>query len=169
MNKRLLILKSKLRHLLISSLLLVVSCQNNSIGYIKDDSANDTMSVFILKVIDGDTYKVKAGNKIFKVRLLHVDCPEKREYLGKVAKLRAFNLCNNKWVKLVHKSKYDRYKRLLAEVYLDDSININQLLTREGLARHFKKYSDNHIYDSLEMIAKKEELGIWDKKYGNYK
>jgi endonuclease YncB( thermonuclease family) len=40
---------------------------------------------------------------------------------------------------------------------------VNKELVNNGLAWHFKKYSDNHEYAELEVIARNNLIGIWSK------
>jgi endonuclease YncB( thermonuclease family) len=61
----------------------------------------------------------------------------------------------------VHDNEFDRYGRLIGEVFLPDGKNLNKMLVQAGLAVHFKKYSDSEEYAQLEIIAQKERRGIW--------
>ncbi|MGP1500906.1 MAG: thermonuclease family protein [Bergeyella cardium] len=114
----------------------------------------------VVGVKDGDTFKVLIKGKEVSVRLLHIDCPEKKQAFGKRAKQKVSDLCFGKEVKLVARSKTDRYKRLLAEVYVDD-LCVNKELVRLGLAWHFKRYSNDKSYAHLENEARKNKVGLW--------
>jgi micrococcal nuclease len=99
--------------------------------------------------------------KNIRIRLLHVDCPEKDEPFYQVAKQYTAQLCFQKKVKIIHNNKYDRYGRLLAEVVLPDGRILNQELVKAGYAKHFKKYSSSSRYGQLEVLARSRKLGIW--------
>ena len=57
-------------------------------------------------------------------------------------------MCFGSYITLIvnEKNKLDRNKRLIAEIILDDGRNLNKELVKNGLAWHFKKYSDNYEY-----------------------
>jgi endonuclease YncB( thermonuclease family) len=122
-----------------------------------------TISYKVIGIKDGDTFVVLMNGKEQVIRLDHIDCPEKKQPFGTKAKLFASDLCFGEFVYLKHKNKYDRYKRLLAEVILTDGVNVNQELVRNGLAWHFKKYSKNPYYAALEIKAKNNRVGIWSE------
>lgn len=115
----------------------------------------------VVGVKDGDTFVVLIDNKEQVVRLEHIDCPEKKQAFGSKAKQIASDLCFGQYVQLKHKYKYDRNKRLIAEVILKNGVNVNKELVKKGLAWHFKKYSDNLDYAKLEIKARKLRVGVW--------
>jgi endonuclease YncB( thermonuclease family) len=114
----------------------------------------------VIHVIDGDTYTVLYNKTKLKIRSAHIDCPENNTPYHKEAKIFAKQRIHRKKVKIVPIGAVDRYKRIVAEVYYDE-INLNKELIRNGLAFHFKKYSQNSIYDSLEIEARKQRLNVW--------
>ena len=59
--------------------------------------------------------------------------------------------------------KKDRYNRIIAEIILQDDTNLNKELVKNGLAWHFKKYSDNQEYSELEISARDKKIGIWSE------
>lgn len=119
----------------------------------------------IVGISDGDTFKVLyQGKKEIKVRLNHIDAPEKGQPYANTAKKYASDLCFGKEVKIIRQKKKDRYKRIIAEVFLDN-VNINKELVREGYAWHFKKYSSSQEYAQIEMEARKNRKGLWQDKH----
>ncbi|MBP6182918.1 thermonuclease family protein [Flavobacterium sp.] len=98
------------------------------------------------------------------VRFAHIDCPEKKQPYGKTAKYFVSDNCLGKNVKIIHNNNYDRYKRLIAEVILEDGTNLNKELIKQGLAWHFKKYSDVKEYSELENEAKINKIGLWSEQ-----
>ena len=97
------------------------------------------------------------------VRLAHIDCPEKKQPFGNKAKQFASDLCFGKNVTLINDNKFDRNKRLITEIFLLDGTNVNKELVKNGLAWHFKKYSDNKEYAQLEIEAQKNRIGLWSE------
>ena len=131
-------------------------------------------------VYDGDTLEV---SNVGKVRLLGIDTPEYKDssrdsfYMKRFAipraRLRAisrrakqFNIdyAKGKIVSLESDAtRYDKYGRLLAYVYLPDQQLLNQLLVQQGLATVFRRFDfgmKDHFLD-LEADARKNQLGLW--------
>ncbi|HTN44900.1 MAG TPA: thermonuclease family protein [Flavipsychrobacter sp.] len=118
----------------------------------------------VTAIKDGDTFVILKEGKEQVIRLAHIDCPEKKQAFGSKARQYASQLCFGKYVTLKGNNKYDRNKRLIAEVFLEDGTNINKELVKAGLAWHFKKYSNDMTYAVLEEKARKRQIGIWSEK-----
>jgi micrococcal nuclease len=129
-----------------------------------EETTNEANGYKVIGVKDGDTFVVLIDEKEQVIRLDHIDCPEKKQPFGQKAKKFASDLCFGKNVQLKHYNKYDKYKRLIAEVILNNGININKELVSNGLAWHFKKYSKDKDYADLELRARKIKLGLWADK-----
>ncbi|GGI23281.1 thermonuclease family protein [Pedobacter mendelii] len=116
----------------------------------------------VIRIIDGDTMEVLYKHAPVKVRLAHIDCPEKRgsQPFGNNAKKALSDLCFGQMVN-VKGEKYDRYKRLIAVVINKKKQIINQEMIRQGMAWHFKKYSSDKLYAKLEIIAREKKVGLW--------
>jgi len=127
---------------------------------------NTTPDVFkakVVKVRDGDTVEVLYRKTIVVIRLEHVDCPERKQPYYKRAKKFATEFCVGKRVKIVSKGKYDRYKRLIAEVVYKKK-KLNQELVKYGYALHYKKYSKSQVYANLENEAHTAKIGMWSQE-----
>lgn len=118
----------------------------------------------VVAVKDGDTYEILYEGKAVKVRLEHIDCPEKGQPFGKAAKEYASELCYGKIARVESHGKTDRYQRLIAEVYIDQTC-VNKDLLENGLAWHYTKYSKDAEYAKLEEEARKFERGLWADHY----
>lgn len=118
----------------------------------------------VIKVKDGDTIVVLIDNQELSIRLNHIDCPEKKQPFGTKAKQFVSDACFGEKVSLVHRNKYDRYGRLIAEVILPNGKNLNKELVRNGLAWHFIKYSTDMEYAQLELSAREKKINIWQEK-----
>ena len=126
------------------------------------------------RVLDGDTVVISGGER---VRYIGVDTPEiyhsqrpnrPGQWYSREAK--AFNerLVEGKPVRLEFDAeRRDKYKRLLAYVYLEDGTFVNAELVRQGYARILTippnvKYAD--LFLKYEREARLAGRGLWGKK-----
>ncbi len=129
----------------------------------------------ITKVIDGDTIEVENGEENYKVRLIGINTPESVdprrpvECFGREASNYAKKNFLNESVQMEldsTQSKYDKYGRLLAYVYLSDGQMINKKLISEGYAYEYtydNAYKYQKDFKELQRFAKAEERGLWNK------
>lgn len=125
----------------------------------------------VIGIQDGDTIELKfiytnkkAGRRNglpLRIRLLHVNSPERGKPYYKIAKQFTSDKCFRKKVQIRHAGNFDKYGRLLGEVVLPDGKVLNKELVKEGLAVHYKKYSSSTEYANLETQAQKKKIGIW--------
>ncbi len=122
----------------------------------------------VTKVSDGDTITIyltgKQGQKV-KVRLLGIDCPEKKQKpWGPKATAFTRKLVLNKIVRLeTDVRSHDRYGRLLAYVWIENKM-LNEELVLNGLCLLYTippnvRYSDR-LKQALQE-AKKNKAGFW--------
>ncbi|MBB6236939.1 endonuclease YncB(thermonuclease family) [Pedobacter sp. AK013] len=118
----------------------------------------------VIRILDGDTMEVLYRHQPIKIRLAHIDCPEKRrsQPYGNNAKKALSDLCFGQMVN-VQGQKYDRYKRLIAVVVNGNKQVVNQEMIKLGMAWHFKRYSSDPLYAQLEIIARKNKVGLWQE------
>lgn len=128
----------------------------------------------ITKVVDGDTFWVmNAKGEEEKIRLIGVNSPEARrtgrteiEYFGKESSDFAKKRLTGKRVRLEYDvQRYDRYRRTLAYVYLEDGTFFNALLVKEGYAT-VATFPPNVKFKStflkLEREARSRKKGLWN-------
>ncbi|MCE7041933.1 thermonuclease family protein [Dyadobacter sp. CY312] len=137
----------------------------------KSDVLPAIIKAEVIGIQDGDTIELKfifAGKKAgrrkdmpLRIRLLHVNAPERGRPYYKVAKQFTSEKCFRKKVQIRHAGNFDRYGRLLGEVVLPDGKILNKELVKVGYAVHFKKYSGSSEYSNLEIQAQKKKIGIW--------
>ena len=114
----------------------------------------------VVGVTDGDTLTVLyQGNKQYKIRLQHIDCPESAQDFGSKAKkilsAKVFGRAVTvKWEEM------DRYKRILGDVYIDKQW-VNLEMVQEGMAWHYKYYSKDAAMAAAETKARAAKAGIW--------
>lgn len=114
----------------------------------------------VVSVKDGDTIGVLWDGKEVRVRLAHIDCPERGQPFGQPAKQLTSDLCYGKDVKVTQVDAPDRFGRLIAAVHVDGQC-VNMELVRAGFAWHFLKYSSDSTYSALESLARRDKAGLW--------
>jgi len=115
----------------------------------------------VVKVADGDTFTLlDKNNKQIRVRLHGIDAPERGQDFGNVAREKLSELVFGKEV-IIEKKDTDRYGRMIAIVYVNDTISVNERMLQEGLAWHYKEYDNNEAWAELEKQAKREKRGLW--------
>jgi len=122
-------------------------------------------------VYDGDTFTTTDGKK---VRLLNINTPEtaKKNHPSEPYSIKAKqalkNLVQNKEVVLkFDEEKKDKYKRLLAYVYLKDGTFVNYEMLKQGMAHLYtfpKNVSKFEELKKAEDYARNKKLGLWSHK-----
>lgn len=125
---------------------------------------NKTFTAKVIRILDGDTMEILYQKTPIKIRLAHIDCPEKRgtQPFGDNAKKALSELCFGQNV-TVHAQNYDRNKRLIAVVINVKKQVVNQEMIKQGMAWHFKRYSSDRLYDQLETEARRNKVGLWQE------
>ena len=94
--------------------LLLIGCQ---------ESREITARQFrVLRIVDGDTFKIQYDGENTSVRLYGIDAPEMSTPKGPASKKALSDIINGKVVRLsfVAKRKRDNFGRLLARVFVGD-------------------------------------------------
>lgn len=137
--------------------------------------SNNIRQVQVLRVIDGDTFRLPKENGVKqRVRLIGVNTPESVrpnfpvEYLGPESKEFLQKLIEGRTVTLeFEERKYDRHKRILAFVFLDD-IFVNAEIIRNGFSKVYKWHRFKQEYYEqfvkIEEEAREAGLGLWGKE-----
>jgi len=137
--------------------------------------------VSVKRAVDGDTLLLSSGER---VRLIGIDTPEMHESnklqrdsqrsgqdastiqkLGRLSYEFTRNLVEGKRVSLEFDAeKYDKYKRLLAYVYLKDGTFVNAEIVKQGYASLMSippnvKYAD--LFQQLYREARENRRGLW--------
>ncbi len=148
---------------LLPYLLIFLSCQNH----------HTTNDVYIKKIIRGKVVKIADGdsftlltpeNQQIRIRMFGIDSPEKGQAFYRKSKNNLSRYIFGKNV-LVKIKDTDQYHRIVGMVYLNDSLNINLQMIKDGYAWHFKKYSSDKQMSLAEKKAKQQKLGLWADKH----
>ena len=141
-------LKKSLLLLTVLSLAITFRCELNAesksqplIHYIQPVTAICT------RTVDGDTIIVNIAGVKERVRLIGVDTPETKhprkpvQYFGKEASMFIANTVEGKKVRLeFDQNQRDKYKRLLAYVYLEDGTFLNAEIIKKGYGHAYAKF-----------------------------
>jgi endonuclease YncB( thermonuclease family) len=119
-----------------------------------------------IKITDGDTIKINGE----KIRFSGIDSPELKQTCikndannscGLKAKQILIDKISDNNVVCVKEGK-DRYKRTLAECFVNDE-SLSSYLVRSGYAFAYRKYSKKFIAE--EDYAKFNKLGMWSMEF----
>lgn len=126
----------------------------------------ETLNGRVVGVSDGDTVTVlDATNTLWKIRLMGIDAPEKRQAFGQRSKQYLSDLVFDKQVTIQY-SKKDRYGRTIGKI-LVDGIDANLEQIKAGMAWHYKRYqkeqtpSDRSLYSESEDRSRTGHIGLW--------
>jgi micrococcal nuclease len=118
----------------------------------------------VVRIADGDTITLlDENNKQVKIRLYGIDCPEKHQDFGSVAKQFTADKCFNKHIKVDIKYT-DRYKRKVGTVILPNGKNLNKELLKAGLAWHYVMFDTSRELSMIERRARLKRKGLWSMK-----
>lgn len=129
----------------------------------------------VIKVVDGDTIKVRIADTVETVRVVGINTPETVdprkpvECFGMEASAKIKELVENQTVRLetdATQSDRDRYGRLLRFVFLPDGIDVGLTLIQQGFAQEALYSSVPHkyreIYLDAQKHAKEQGRGLWN-------
>lgn len=159
-----------LRLILLTSLLMLGALAQSDEEVAVEDLrwSGKTRDLKVVKVIDGDTVELASGDR---VRLLHINTPEKGEPGAQEATDYARRKAQNKVVEIrFGKVPRDRYGRFLAELFVEGK-SINEALVRQGLAHAFFippiDQEANKRIVAAQVEARLQKRGIWssDPRY----
>lgn len=115
----------------------------------------------VVSIADGDTFTMlTTSNKQVKVRLYGIDCPERAQNFGTVARQELSALVFGQLVRIDKKDK-DQYGRTIAVVFNNKGLNVNEEMLRRGLAWHYKEYDQNPAWADLVYEAQRKKAGLW--------
>lgn len=113
----------------------------------------------VVAVTDGDSFTMLVYKKQIKIRLHGIDCPEKKQDFGQIAKEYLSGLVFGKVVAVTKMNK-NRYGRTVG-IAMVDGLNVNEALLKAGLAWHYKEYDKNPAWAQLEETARSGKKGLW--------
>lgn len=113
----------------------------------------------VVKVIDGDSITILVEKQQIKIRLGEIDTPERGQPYWRVSRKALEKLVAGKTITAIQ-TDIDRYKRIVAHVYIDD-LWVNEQMVKDGYAWVYPKYAKSESIYLAEEYAKANKLGIW--------
>ncbi len=127
----------------------------------------ETLVGQVVAVSDGDTIKVLDDTKkLFVIRLMGIDAPEKAQPYGQRSKQSLSDLVFHDRVE-VQWTKQDRYSRLIGKVLRADGADVCLEQLIRGMAWHYKQYAKDQLvedrlkYGQAELAAREAQIGLW--------
>jgi micrococcal nuclease len=122
----------------------------------------------VVSVGDGDTIRIAMNGKTETIRMACLDAPERKQApYGAASTNRLKQLLPRGAAVQVRQIERDRYKRLVAEVFVNNR-SVNLQMVREGQAVIYRQYlsacaSTQDQYIKAEAEAKRKKLGFWNQ------
>jgi len=131
---------------------------------------DDNNSVYIEKVIDGDTVEANIRGKREQIRFIGIDAPElgQKPWGKRSRKFLEDLISASGWqVRIEYDvEKRDTYGRILAYLWSRDNKLLNEEMLNKGYAVLFTFPPDVKYVDRLrtaQVIARENKLGIWGR------
>lgn len=132
--------------------------------FIFTSSIVQSQTLFQAKVVGvkyGDTVVVLDSlNNQTTLRLAEIDCPEKNQPFGTKGKQFTSDQIYRKQIKYIV-IDVDRYGRAIAMIYYDNGKYLSAELLKNGLAWHYKRYSNSLQLSNYEEKARINKVGLW--------
>jgi len=113
----------------------------------------------ILYFYDGDSVKIMDGATEYKLRINHIDAPERNQTFGKKSRRALMLLCKDATIEVVITGT-DQYQRQLGDLYCNKQ-DVSTYMISNGYAWFYKRYSKRTEFSQLEENARKNRLGLW--------
>lgn len=135
---------------------------------VSQSAVDESATIVPGSIHDGDTLKIRQGEKVTKVRFCGIDAPELAQPLGVESRDYLRRLVDGGAVRLVEVER-DKYDRTVAELFLADGRSVNVEMVRAGMAYHYERYSQScggrGAIGQAEDEAKSSRIGIWAGDY----
>ena len=128
------------------------------------------LSATCSRVVDGDMLIINISGLKDRVRLTGVDTPgaihprKPVQHFGKEAYNFTWRMAEGKKVRLeFDQNQRDRYKRLLAYVYLEDGTFLNAEIIKQGYGHAYTKFPFKYMQEfrQYEREARIRKRGLW--------
>lgn len=114
-------------------------------------------------VFDGDTVKLQSrqSGEQFKLRIAHIDAPERNQPYGNKSRRALLKLCQGQHIDVeATLTGFDQYGRRIGSLYCNDT-DAGMYLIQQGLAWHPSRYSRNAQARAAAAQAQSRKIGLW--------
>ena len=108
---------------------------------------------------DGDTVKIIDESKEYKLRINHIDAPERNQDYGKKSRRALMKFCKDTTIQVTITGT-DQYQRQLGNLYCNKQ-DVSAYMLKNGHAWFSKRYSKKKDLADAEALARKNKLGLW--------
>ena len=116
---------------------------------------------FVSQVLDGDGVILQSGDGTHVVRLYGIDAPEMNQAGGRAARDYLARLVEHKGVSF-RRYGLDDYKRLVADLELEDGTRVSVAMVAAGHAWWFKRFAWGDVaLHNAELEARRDRRGLW--------
>lgn len=115
----------------------------------------------VVRVSDGDSLTLDSDGVIHQVRLSGIDAPELGQAHGTAAKSGLAAMVQGRQVTFTD-SGQDSYHRNLVRLHVD-GLDVNLQMVRQGLAWHYRNYSNDPDLAAAEREARRGRRGLWSQ------
>lgn len=122
------------------------------------------LSATLMKVVDGDTLKVRLDSGPITLRLHGIDAPERRQLIGAAATKALRSLVEGEPLEIEPIDQTDGYGRMIARVLVRGE-DVNARMVERGYAWAFRQYlrhtPADEAYCRFEANARDAGRGVW--------
>ncbi len=119
--------------------------------------ANATASIHY--VYDGDTVQIIEGQTKYKLRITHIDAPERNQPHGLKSRRALIQLCQQADIEVTITGT-DRYQRKLGTLHCDQQ-NVATYMVENGHAWFNDRFSNDMLLALKERQAREQQRGLW--------
>lgn len=113
----------------------------------------------VVGVMDGDTVDVLVSNERVRVRLAHIDAPEKHQAFGARSHQALSSLVFRRPITVTEVDR-DRYGRVVGVIHVAGT-EVNAEMVRLGMAWVYRKHYVGAALYELERDARASRRGLW--------
>ena len=127
----------------------------------------DTITGKVVGIADGDTLTLLVERIQYKIRVMGIDSPERKQAWGDQAKTSLGRLAFNR-IAIADCPKVDRWGRKICKVTVD-AVDVGQMQIKSGMAWWYRQYAneqqqaDRVAYEKSESQARLEGVGLWSE------
>lgn len=122
-------------------------------------------AVDVVRVIDGDSVKVRLHGEEHSVRMYGIDAPEKAQAGGSASTRYLERIVRSERRWRLHVLDRDRYQRLVGILYPEAGsarYSANHEMVRAGWAYWYREYGGQEWgFDKVEREAQRQRAGVW--------